>query len=365
MPNPRHADDLTRMNTAFNLGDNCQAIRQSRLAAQQPADRAPPRSTRRASCQSSAPALHALALRVAPTSTRQATPERLRLQGADDGEQAQFVERTDNGLFALVTHSLSRAEAEAALPWTNCPKCGAAVKKLTKHLNSKHAPLVAFGRESSTPTVDPVLKEGRPCSCGGQNSNCFRCDGLGVYVVDPPQEKSSLPALGERRPTNTTTHSTERTGFASPAGYFSLGAGPAKLRAPNATPSKRASTQTVAAGSVTLLTCPACRCQVRADRLARHLDRVHAIDAQPRKATAPLPQPGLGGQFPSPSGRSDPAPRRNSRVHAGTPGAKGLSGPVGESTQLDATNLYAHSFRDSGRFGSHASHDDYGEEGLV
>jgi len=300
-----------------------------------------------------------------PTSTRQAAPARLRLQGADDGKHAKFVERTDNWLLALVTHRLSRAEADAALPWTTCPKCGAAVKKLAKHVNSKHAPLVAFGRESATPTVAPVLREGRPCSCGGQNSNCFRCDGLGVYVVDAPQGKPSPPPLSDRRPTNTTTHSTDRTGFAYPAGYFSLGAWPAKSRAPTATPSKRASIETEAASSVSLLTCPACRCHVRADRLARHLDRVHAVAAKPQKATAPLPQPGPGEQFPSPSGRGDPAPRRESRVHTGTPGAKGLSGSVGESTQLDATHLYAHSLRDSGRFGSHASHDDYGEEGLV
>jgi hypothetical protein len=68
--------------------------------------------------------------------------------------------------------------------------------------------------------------------------------------------------------------------------------------------------------------------------------------------------------------RSSRAPRRRSQESSPrrtSPATDhyGSAHTGAEERRLDATTGYAHAFREGGQYGSHASHDDYGEEGHV
>jgi hypothetical protein len=87
-----------------------------------------------------------------------------------------------------------------------------------------------------------------------------------------------------------------------------------------------------------LVQCPKCTSRVRHDHLPGHLKRVHLTDGARPNPTLPS-----GG--------------------AGRPMESGDSAAMGNGSRtLDATRLYAHRYREGGRFGSHPSHDGFDDE---
>jgi hypothetical protein len=84
--------------------------------------------------------------------------------------------------------------------------------------------------------------------------------------------------------------------------------------------------------------CPVCKVRVRGDRLNRHLRKVHKTRAERAAAKSSF----------APSAKDL---RRDSST---------LVAP--RDKNLDATKLYAHSYRENGRFGSHPSHDGFDDE---
>ena len=83
--------------------------------------------------------------------------------------------------------------------------------------------------------------------------------------------------------------------------------------------------------------CPVCRVNVRGDRLSRHLRKVH------KTRSVRALEPAI-----APSGKDVPR------------GSATFVAP--RDKNLDATKLYAHAYRESGRFGSHPSHDGFDDE---
>jgi hypothetical protein len=90
--------------------------------------------------------------------------------------------------------------------------------------------------------------------------------------------------------------------------------------------------------------CPICKAHVKVRNLQPHLKKVHA--------------------------KTEAWERTPLHKSAGTPTVESVKDALRENTtlasprdkNLDATKLYAHSFRESGRFGSHPSHDGFDDE---
>lgn len=80
--------------------------------------------------------------------------------------------------------------------------------------------------------------------------------------------------------------------------------------------------------------CPVCKVKVKASRFEKHLRKVHGKRV-PRSATA--------------TSAKDPT-RENTTLVAP------------RDKNLDATKLYAHAYREQGKFGSHPSHDGFDDE---
>ena len=82
--------------------------------------------------------------------------------------------------------------------------------------------------------------------------------------------------------------------------------------------------------------CSVCRVRVRTDRMTRHMRKVHNARQSGLRATV--------------------VSSSNNRAGKST----SLVAPIDKN--LDATKLYAHSYREQGRFGSHPSHDGFDDE---
>jgi len=83
--------------------------------------------------------------------------------------------------------------------------------------------------------------------------------------------------------------------------------------------------------------CPKCKANVKARNLKRHLKKVHETDPSRAIKTAVV------------YSANDVLRETTTLVAA-------------RDKNLDATKLYAHSYRESGRFGSHPSHDGFDDE---
>lgn len=92
--------------------------------------------------------------------------------------------------------------------------------------------------------------------------------------------------------------------------------------------------------------CP--KCGVPVTKLLRHLKKIHGIGTE---------QQGLKI---SSAGTNKKNSGRNAKNSMDATLER--SGGSGDERQFDATRYYYASYRDAGRFGSHPSHDDYGEE---
>lgn len=229
----------------------------------------------------------------------------------------------------------------------------------------------------------------RPCVCGGSNENCRYCSGRGEipdglasaltrHSQRPESQKVRAGARGKRKvgkwnPAGQTVTSNWETQLAKfkrlSERIFTrrLTASHPALAAPEVVVCPRgcgahlasrdldshikkvhAATPSVhqKPGSKGLPSdsfedykhCPVCSVRVKAQRLKRHLRKVHSL--RPKGvASGPNSVP------------SDIDVQRQSTT---------LIAP--RDKNLDATKLYAHSFREHGRFGSHPSHDGFDDD---
>jgi hypothetical protein len=92
-----------------------------------------------------------------------------------------------------------------------------------------------------------------------------------------------------------------------------------------------------------MVLCPQCHAKVRMDRLIKHLRRVHPAPA-PTESRTKSSLPARVADIPI---ETDPVQDDQTRIER----------------RLDATRDYAHAYREYGRFGSHPSHDDFGDDG--
>lgn len=82
--------------------------------------------------------------------------------------------------------------------------------------------------------------------------------------------------------------------------------------------------------------CPVCRATVRADRMAKHTSKVH--------------------------GSRPTQPHRKKLTSSRDPVRENATLVAPRDKNLDATKLYAHPYREQGRYGSHPSHDGFDDE---
>ena len=228
----------------------------------------------------------------------------------------------------------------------------------------------------------------RPCVCGGSNENCRYCNGLGSipdglanaitihsYLPEAQKVHAGGRKPGSYIPTRAAGHSKWEARWARlkrlratifgqqtpsstpapsapPAAHWVLcpkGCG-AKLKksdvdqhlrqahksAPIKVQEPRAIQPT---GSKSQLEfCPVCGTRVRSDRLNRHLRKVHRSRAV----------------------RADAKPNISPSASDVLRESTTLVAP--RDKNLDATKLYAHAYREHGRFGSHPSHDGFDDE---
>lgn len=231
----------------------------------------------------------------------------------------------------------------------------------------------------------------RPCVCGGSNENCRYCSGRGeipdrlanaltVHSHQPESQKvhvggiERVAAWGAMKPTFRKRlgalfarflkpmATTVRKSPSSPATprvdppdhrwvLCPKGCG-SRLRpeevhrhleeahvfVPPVRKQRRAKRALLSGSRLDYSVCPVCNNKVREDRLSRHLRKVHKTHSEraaDKSGFAPSAKDAL----------------RNSTT---------LVAP--RDKNLDATKLYAHSYRENGRFGSHPSHDGFDDE---
>lgn len=265
-----------------------------------------------------------------------------------------------------------------------------------------------------------------PCSCGGDNANCFKCDGTGMVARAAQQLGRPHPAPGQLPPAAKRASARSRPAKQSKPPRPTTAA---RTESPKLDWSARRSTTAAAAADPPVQLCPDCGIYVR--RLERHRGKVHGAAAEQRRsaqeqarvaaAAAKAARPAAASQTPRdpaiaaaskarrrarralarqeamvdevkncPPGKSrvwradDPQPRRvppsnlrPAKSSLNTSGARATTSTQrGESASsrganraaqedsgaMDAKARWGGSFRDNGQFGSYPSHDDMGDE---
>lgn len=194
-----------------------------------------------------------------------------------------------------------------------CRMCRSQVRadRLSSHLRRVHA---ASGTEPLLPPSAPLPPEllTVACSCGGTNENCFRCGGWGY-----------IDSIGKGR--------------AAPPDFVAGGSSVVdRARARRAQPPSRPK-------PLLPFSCP--QCGVGLVRLQRHMKKVHKGVATAPRRPERLQQ------------RLADHPRSSE-----TPHKSGTYQRESVERAHDATRLYYAAYRDNGQFGSHPSHDGYGDE---
>ncbi len=173
----------------------------------------------------------------------------------------------------------------------------------------------------------PSINGAWPCTCGGNNANCYKCDGLGTTTEkmhDPRAQASYQGIVPQPKPAQKNPQANTDSAQASP--YR-----PPKLTAPY---------------------CKICHCQLIHGDLDSHMLHAHpAVFArQPRPVVAPVSSKptvthgATRGTVVRPEAQS-PEPR--SFADDGRDGSKHIG----------------HFAREHGRYGSMPMHDDYSDEG--
>ena len=234
-----------------------------------------------------------------------------------------------------------------------CPDCGIMVVHLARHQKKVHG--------ISTPEERSVLVR-KPARTPRARTNEIPCLHCGLLVDDilehlerfhnphapkrtPKSRKKRQASAGVRQP--------------KPKGPLPKKLSPTSLSPvrplPRATPPQRRAETPKKPGSA-WVACP--ECGVLVIKLAKHQKKQH--DVTTGSAPESLQQR-VGG-----SSRRDGKAKRKSPFQTG-----GNSKQVGvgdiyseqrAERNLDGSKAYAHRYREQGRFGSHASYDDYGDE---
>jgi hypothetical protein len=264
-----------------------------------------------------------------------------------------------------------------------CPHCSIPVKQsnLDKHLRKVHAgpkPMsrggsagflpeyrggVSLKAESHVASRSPRYGGFRLCTCDGSNDNCRFCFGTGQVKLNranlhampahyeprkdrKPRVKEPLVHLPPLEPSGgswVTSNVAQR-----PKGY----APAPSPRAPR--PGRRRDKRVV---------CPKCGQSVKAARLAGHLRKPHPAGKKNEQVKLKR-TPASGTQRQAQDRRFRTTPLQP--VGAGGRAARGADDLRYESPQavraMDHTRGYAHAFRESGRFGSHPSHDGFDDD---
>lgn len=229
----------------------------------------------------------------------------------------------------------------------------------------------------STAQAPGTLEAGIPCSCQGENINCFRCDGLGVYNL---ASDSQVPASSEG-PTEGSKKSEVRTyngraanlTYREWAGLVELETiknpvAPKKSVIPSTTV-----TRTTAKAPATTFVCLQCGLNAPTQLvLNEHVRRAHTQrkkqnPSRPSKARKAKPSAtfklGKGTLLQVSSKTQEMKPRSSTisrKTDAPLVGTKECQTPQ----KLDAKFGWGGSFRDHGAFGSYPSHDDMDDESM-
>lgn len=230
----------------------------------------------------------------------------------------------------------------------------------------RHAPRSAGARRT-------FYFMGRPCVCGGNNESCRYCNGRGEIADEfanaliahsqSPKKTRGVHKSKRERDMDLAVELRERERRLE------------RLRGPAAAPATRLNLMTSG-----LVRCPkGCGAQMRPCHVERHVQRVHTSPPSNQAWAAAPRSPRLGVcTICKVRVRSDRLKRhmrnvhgnrspRASRQHVRVPSVSDVqrrdtSFVAPRDRNLDATKLYAHSYREQGRFGSHPSHDGFDDE---
>jgi hypothetical protein len=188
----------------------------------------------------------------------------------------------------------------------------------------------------------------RPCSCDGSNENCSRCFGRGFITTTPiPHTGNYFP-----KPVNLSEPAPMKAARGipppSPTDDIILRCPRCRFRGTvDALVRHFAQRHRPARQNV----CPCCGCHIRPERLKTHLRKVHRENKsqKPRRHSSQAKR----GEISRTSGKADRHDRWKKTVES-------AQSPL--QPNLDATRLYAHRYREKGRYGSHPSHDGFDDE---
>lgn len=210
--------------------------------------------------------------------------------------------------------SRSQVSRSAPVRWVRCPKgCGRWVnildgQKVEKHLRKCTGVRIAPPEKAPAPQSNPEVKEISFDSCPLCGVR-LRATRVQRHMSKAHATSTSNPLFGElvRR----ANHGKQHVPIAGPVQKSILG--PGRERTP----------------------CPVCKVTVNVGRLKKHMAKVHKQRVQSRPAKA--------------ASAKDPT-RQNTILVAP------------RDKNLDSTKLYAHPYREQGRYGSHPSHDGFDDE---
>jgi hypothetical protein len=221
------------------------------------------------------------------------------------------------------------------------------------------------------------MEKMRSCSCDGSNENCVYCYGRGFVTV--PEG----PPLGvsEQNCPRSAVHAASSPVMRCPNCEFKGTALDLARHFPKRHPPSKAwhSGRPIKdrRNDTRLITCVTCGVPVRCDHAERHNRKTHQSGlikdvgvSSPEGESVLTPQGGSSKRRIMPQWAS----KNKSRIREQKPTQNGKANGLDKWKQsiqasqspiqpnLDATRLYAHAYREHGKFGSHSSHDGFDDE---
>lgn len=228
----------------------------------------------------------------------------------------------------------------------------------------------------------------RPCVCGGSNESCRYCNGRGeipdalanALTIRSQRPEAQKVRPGARRKRKLTKWDTARRPDAS-----SLGSQPTRFKRLSRRSSSRQlpSDSSTSAGSDVTLCRPDSEAHVASHKIDDHIKKAHIPTPRRQELGVKSSLSDSRTEYthcPVCSDRVKPqnlerhlrkVHHRRSKKHLSVPGLVPSDVDVNRRSttliaprdkNLDATKLYAQSYREHGRFGSHPSHDGFDDE---